>query len=252
MKVLLTSEELNYPGWLPKAEAIYTADCVSALAEKHSVSGSQIDEFGQRLRSSAAVYLDMKDRASELEIWKAREKALAEVANVAKQLQSAIDALDERSAELFWQSTQFKPLPQATEAGQTGPLGQTVRRIDRPDGSYALIRLRPEDILEAVAIVANPDRALQLVRHPLKTGLASSPLGLWVTNMYGVWTRLLGKKFTFSTSGGVGTSRAFLFCKDVMTLLDPTVKESELQTAIREERECARRHGNPKTGKNRH
>ena len=64
---------------------------------------------------SAAVYLDMKDRAQEPENWKSREKAIAEVAKAAKQLRSAIDALDERSAELFWSPDQFKPAARATE-----------------------------------------------------------------------------------------------------------------------------------------
>jgi hypothetical protein len=238
MNNVLTFEDIDVPKWLPVVDQIYTADSVSSLAKTHKVDEAHIVDFGDRLRMSGAVYLDMKDRSCNLHHRRSRAKTLAKVANDARQLQSSINALDPHAAELFWQPTKFKPFERATASKQTDRFGRTVRLIDRLDGSRAPIYLRPEDIMEAATVVANlADRALEVVTSALKPGLTYSPLGHWVANMHDVWTDLLGKKFTFSAADGVGRSRAFRFCKEAMGLLDPTVKESELQTTVREERD---------------
>jgi hypothetical protein len=247
-----TFDDINFSAMMPQAAAAYTDARLSAIAEKYGCPESSIAELGQCLRTSGAVYLDMKIRAEEAGAWEPRKTLYARIVEGARNLAADIAALDEYGRELFWQPSEFPPGIRATPPGEAGPFGHTVRLVKMADSAHAPIYLRNEDISEALTIIHSyACRALSFVPLKAKGPPMNYALVHWVGNMRQIWSLLLKRRFTFSSEDGVPKSKAFWFCIDAMEHLDPSIDQREMITAVRAEMREARRYSSGKTGKNR-
>jgi hypothetical protein len=244
MKYDLSHYDIDLPAWLPETERIYSDIYLSLIAKEFGIPEAKVGELGKNLRINGANYLSIKTAAQDFGAWKLRERAISKVGKAAAKLLSDIETLDERSAELFWRPDKLPGFPRATKPGETGPFGHTVRLIERRTGGHAVIYLRKNDIREALTIIQNyAHHALNSVPHSSGGQPTNYALNLWVSNMRRLWTDLLNRRFTFSTLGGVGKSKAFRFFMTVITQLDPSVGETKMQTAVRLEMTAIRLEG---------
>jgi hypothetical protein len=160
---------------------------------------------------------------------------LSRIAGLLVELRSAIEDLpDEVKGHLDlleWDVT----LQMLKGTSEISSFGHRFYRGLGQDGQGIFYLRLPE-------ITANIDVLENMVLHILK-GMKPANKGgrppneamwLWVGNFRDIWTRRLGRRFTFRQHKGEPTSPAGLVCWETLRLIDPDANWSEFCTAMRQ------------------
>jgi hypothetical protein len=227
---------IDFKRWLPEVQAAYPAERLNHLAEEHDVSaGCDFEEMVRTLFFSGAAYLQHRSDFEDSQNWTHRRETYRKLLGLLKEVQAALQKLDNSGEEEFWLPELSLHKYFATRAGDISPFGHTLRRIKTGKDTHAMVYLRKSDHLEAIEIMRR--YALEAMRRsPLTPASRSSDfiLWIWVENIRHFWTNCLGRDFTYSASKRLGgKSAAFLFCRDAIKLLDTSITSSNVSTAVR-------------------
>jgi hypothetical protein len=236
---------------MPRAEAAYSENALALIAANHRIPELSMAEAAKILKTAGAVYLDMKTRTQSAALSKDRAPDFFRIEKGARKLRSDIEALDGPSTEQFWQPIEFAPRILPPTPRNTAPLGRTARVIEMAYDVKAVHYLKKDDVLEALSILENFARLAgkSIPRGP-RGPRPNYALVLWVGNMRRLWQIVLRRRFTFSVENNVPKSKAFQFCIEAMSYLDPAVEVCEMIAAVRAEKKDARRYRGSTTGNN--
>lgn len=208
--------------------------------EKHEVAR-------EHLEGSADVFFHWRYNVDEAPKPGECRAALTEIADLTERLRDRLSRMDGRTQAAFW----FPEiaLNSAVMRGATEtPFGHKIERRTIDDNVEIVWHEDPAGLLRAVTILHN--YALQgLERLPDDPGGQRQLFGLrhWMSNLYILWTEILGRKFTVDSHQGEPVSDAARFCVAVTRLTAPDITNSQVFTAMQHQRRTRRKLANPVT-----
>ena len=157
-------------------------------------------------------------------------------------MRSALDSLSPEAVDRLWAAQHDLDGLALFSDCTKSPFGHTIMRVRYGD-AVELRYLRTPQLTEAVEVIGNlAAKASKSLYRDLGGRPSDGALWIWVVNMQNLWVKVLGRKFTYDTHCGEGSTDAFRFCQMLMRPLDPRVTGTQLgsvmRKAIRLSRKC--------------
>jgi hypothetical protein len=215
-----------------------------SLAEKHCIPRHLIDQVCASLSDGTSAYRHARSVQQEgpcQPSYPDIKGRLSRIAGLLAELRSAIEQLPDEVKGLFDLLEWGVTLQMLEGTSQISCFGHRFYRGLGQDGQGMAYLHLPQ-------IMANIDVLENMIEH-IRQGLKPANKGgrppneamwLWVGNFRDIWTRKLGRRFTFRQHKGEPTSPAGVVCWEALRLIDPDASRSEFRTAMRQAVELGR------------
>ena len=233
----------------PERPTIFVGPAFDRLCEDCRIPAEQRDDLQTHLEQAAAFYFRNKNVYDEMPKAGEKRAALAKIEELTGKLSDQLDRMDPFTAGLFWH-------PEAEIAsyaiqGKPSPYGHKFSEMPGPDGQTMTVYPDRDDLTRAVRILENYARH---ARASVPAGRDGRPgmvaLRNWVGNIALLWERSFGCAFTADFFGDAPISDAAVFCCSATRILDPTVTDTQVHTAMRDQIRKSGKQAGRNRGKN--
>jgi hypothetical protein len=221
----------------------YPKKTVRKLASKWGISEfAQLRSFWKFLRTARLIYEYKKAEPADNVSARPVRSLLKSLETKATTLVALLDKLDPDSPDpavrrvvriLGSYESEARRLAMDSDALESA-YGHHFSRIETSPGTQAIFWLDYDKILNSLRILAAYARSgLQRTERGRHGPPRNEALYSWVVNMEGYWTKTLRKRFTLQVYEGMPKSQAFIFCREALHAIDPSVKDVALGGAMR-------------------
>ncbi len=224
----------DFPNIDPERPTIFVGPSFDQLCSDWQIQADRNGELQKQLEQAAAFYFRNKITYDDMPKAGEKRAALAEIEALAGKLSDRLDRMDPFTSGLFWR-------PEAEIGiyaiqGKPSPYGHKFSDFPVPDGQPMTVYPDRDDLTRAVRILESYARH---ARENVPTGRDGRPgmvaLRNWVGNIALLWERSFGCAFTADFFGDAPISDAAVFCCSATRILDPTVTDTQVHTAMRDQ-----------------
>lgn len=221
--------------WFPEErEPYFSKDVFQDLCEAYSIPHALKDEVYRHLEDSADIYHTYRNNRDDAPRPAERKAALEEIASLATELHHRLDNLDDFTATHFWRFEAQAQDAAFTEGVETTDFGHQISRRKISDEEEVVWWETPDVLVRSVQIIRKyAELAAEGLPEDQGGPRRLEGLRMWTGNMFNLWEKILGRRFTLDYLAGEPVSDAARFCVAALQPVDPEVPTSRVISAMR-------------------
>jgi hypothetical protein len=215
---------------------IFDLDWFTKFARTFELSDGETQKLVEALHLFSSQYLaDRQADTIARRVGPRIRQRFCKIEKTAAALHTQLQQLNEAERQVFWSpqgelnciAMQAEGRPVSSVTGHS----HIAHSID--DDTIQFDYLSNEKIEEAVRILKAYAHHAAIAIAPDKGGqFADRPLLKITRSLRSFWIRQLGRKFTFDSHKGEGTTAAFDFCKRIIQTLDPEIELTKITNTV--------------------
>jgi hypothetical protein len=207
------------------------------IADEYNIPLSDVEQVRLSLNAGASAYLyarSVEKSGQDQPSYQDIEREISHVRTLTANLKSALEHLSEVAAALFDDMEHVASMEMLAEfeTRGTSSFGHPFYRIG--EGRTYLNR---HQIVLHIGVLENMAKHILSVMKPTNKGgrPPNEAMPCWVNNVYIIWTRTLGRQFSFyEFEGEPNRESATAFCWETLLLIDRCPSRSAFRTAMRD------------------